>query len=254
MKISNFDAEFDATDVEFTSNKTTFYVDMLFYREHELFHILQRCIDFDYSTDPDDDPEIYYDYLSFDVDAHDLDATGIASALVNFLGKYKLYLHHYEITKNMAYVSYATLEPGEQSFHDISYRPNQMTQEIRLKAYVQLVDNVDYDELLNIKLKEPVEKIDWDTIHRLGYEMRESGTYEFVIFDDETTKRLLEDWTPGVLGRPILRGWGWEIWTIRRCLFEAGDWANPQRRIHPKVFGNKNTPFGVFFHSLMAGD
>ena len=200
MKINYWPLE-DAIDSKSLSYKstgcgTTFHVDIKFRKKDEIYHIAQQYIDLCGGLDEELDREgscyVNYSDVEFSVDAIDLNQKEITDILVSFLAHHKLYLHHFNIRQQGTYVSYATPESDSDKIFDLTYQPAYRSNSIHIDALVQLEDGIDYYDFLGVKLKEPVEKISYEEIEKLGYKFNESGIYGFAILDEKNAEKYLK--------------------------------------------------------------
>lgn len=192
--VNDMRKEFEEQEIRFKHNKTTICVDIKFRKDGEIFHIIKQNIEPTWYEDESGDgkSEVFYDFVSFRVDSSDLTSTEITKLLVNFLGNYKLYLHDYELVKDNVFVSYAPLELEEENFLGLKYCPKYRSRDIYLDAWVQLEDDVDYDKLLNIRIKKSVDEISDAELDRLGYGViPEAGLSDYVILSDDDAMKVL---------------------------------------------------------------
>lgn len=187
MKIRHFDSEFDVSNAEFESSKTTFRVDIRFFKDEKVYHLVERDIW------PDElrpgELQIRYNYVTFEVDSSDLTPTDITRALVDFLGRHKLYLYKYSIAQKGAFVSYASSKPDTEQVVDLKYSPKHQNQYVSLIAGVQLEDGIDYEKLFDIRIKNPINEISFEKLEELGYKIGEAGIQNFAILGDEDAKK-----------------------------------------------------------------
>ena len=187
MKIHHFDKTFDASGAEFETNKTTICVDIEFSKDGEVYHLVEQDI-WPNELKPGE-LQIKYNYVTFEVDSPDLNSTDVTRALVDFLGHHKLYLYRYSIVQEGAFVSYASPESEAEQAADLKYSPKHQNQYLFLKADVQLEDDVDYEKLLDIRMKNPVDEISFEELEELGYKIGEAGIQNFAILGDEDAKK-----------------------------------------------------------------
>ena len=189
MKIQQFHNEFDVINTEFESNETTIYVDIKFSKDKKIYHLVEQDI-WPNELEPGE-LGVRYDYVSFRVDSSNLKPTDITRALITFLGRYKLYLYRYNIISNGAFVSYASPKSEVERFADLKYSPKRQNQVLFLSADVQLEDDVDYEKLLDIRMKNPVDAVSFEELEELGYKIGEAGIQNFAILSDEDVKNRL---------------------------------------------------------------
>lgn len=186
MKIRHFDSEFDVSNAEFESNKTTFRVDIRFFKDEKVYHLVEQDIWPD-ELRPDE-LQIRYNYVTFEVDFSDLTPTDITRALVDFLGRHKLYLYKYSLAQKGAFVSYASPGSDVEQVVDLKYSPKHQNQYVSLIADVQLEDGVDYEKLFDIRIKNPINEISFEELEELGYKIGEAGIQNFAILSDKDAK------------------------------------------------------------------
>ena len=181
-------------DISYKNNKTNFWVDIKFRAEDKTYHIIQQFVDLcDWDRGPDGRTiyHVGYSRVGFDVNAVDLSHKEITNILVNFLAHYKLYLHHFSITKQETYVSYQSPKAESNKDFDLVYMPANRQESIFIDAEVQLEDNTDYYKLLDIKTKEPFESVSSEKLEELGYAFSGYGIHSFIILSDKDAKNYL---------------------------------------------------------------
>jgi len=182
-------------DIEYGGKRTEFCLNIKFQAQDKTYRITQQFIDISDQDEVLNDEEAYpvsYEGVSFSVDAVDLSRVEITNALVNFLAHYKLYLHHFSITKQETRISYASPESESAKIFDLAYQPAYRNDSIFIDVEVQLEDDVDYYELLNIKTKELAKSISGKKLKELGYAINDYGIYNFAIIDEENAKEYLK--------------------------------------------------------------
>ena len=181
-------------NIKYEGNDTIFHIDIMFRTDDKIYHIVQQFIDL-YNWDEELDNKnicsVIYSNVNFCTDAIDLSPKEITDILVSFLAHYKLYLHHYSITKQETFVSYISPKKESNKSFDLMYEPAYRHNSIFIDAEVQLEDGVDYYELLDIKMKKPVDTISGKRLRELGYEFHDYGIYSFAILDDKESKEYL---------------------------------------------------------------
>ena len=178
-------------DINYKGIGTDFYVDIKYQEEDGTYHIAQLSIDLcglDEDLDDRGLNPVNYSEVSFSVDSVDLGYDEITNILVNFLAHYKLYLHHFSISERETYVSYASPETESDKALDLTYEPSYRRDSIFIDAEVQREDGVDYYDLLDIKIKNPIKIISDEELKKLGYEFHEYGIYSFAILSDKDAR------------------------------------------------------------------
>ena len=178
-------------DINYKNVGTEFHVDIKYQEEGGTYHIAQQFIDLCGLDEDLDNRGLYpvnYSGVSFSVDSADLGYDEITNILVNFLAHYKLYLHHFSISERETYVSYASPETESDKAFDLTYEPSYRRDAIFIDAEVQREDGVDYYDLLDIKIKNPIKIISDEELEKLGYKFHEYGIYSFAILSDEDAR------------------------------------------------------------------
>ena len=114
----------------------------------------------------------------------------ITDEIVDFLGFKKLYLKEYSIVDKKTRINYKSLGYESQKFHDLTYRPVACHTFLKIDCLCDLEDGVDYDELLKIKLKKPVNFLTADDMIKLGIDTAEDH-HEYIILSDEDAKKYV---------------------------------------------------------------
>lgn len=178
--------------IVFRENQTALYVDFVFSKGGKKYHLVEREIDL-CATSDDLTPEIfdvYYYSIRLNLNISDPKPTEISKAIVNFLGKHKLYLESYTIKGTECFVSYETPKDAKL-LYELPHNPFRHQQDIKIKASIQLDDKTDYYKLLDIKIKDPIDTITEKEITNLGYRFKEPGITSFAILSDEDYKKLV---------------------------------------------------------------
>lgn len=181
-------------NINYQNNRTNFYLDIKFRKEGKTYHIAQQTIELDgwYESGHKGNNRfpVYYNRVNFEVDSIDLSLKEITDTLVSFLAHYKLYLHHFSITKQESYVSYIRPVAESDKSFGLIYEPTYRQSSIYIDVEAQLEDNVDYYNLLDIKTKEPIESISEKELNELGYKFHDYYIDSFAILDDKYANKI----------------------------------------------------------------
>ena len=186
--LSWYEASTKHIDFKYTCSALS--IDFIFHKDNKRYHLVNREIDlcglYD-ETEPKDFPVGYYP-ICLRLNLAEPKPMEISKAIVNFLGKHKMYLKEYRIINTDTFVAYKTPDKSEKLLYGLPHNPFRHEQLFHIEAIIELDENTDYKKYLGIKIKDPIQTISTKEITELGYPFKESGISGFAILSDEEYK------------------------------------------------------------------
>lgn len=172
--------------------RTILALDICFEKDGEKYRLAESFIHTMFFEDEVDDMnkelEIVYSPVSVVIDGLIESKQKLIEVITNVCASLKLYVHSFGLKDNF-YVAYA--RDDKKYLGNLEYSPVSAENLISATVKVQLEDDVDYEKELDIRIKEPLEKISYKQIKNLGYDFDDYGIESFAILREEDAKRLV---------------------------------------------------------------
>lgn len=173
--------------------RTVLALDICFEKDGEKYRLAESFVHTMFFEDEVDDMnkelEIIYSPVSVVIDGLIESKQKLLEIITNVCASLKLYVHSIGTHDNF-YVAYA--RDDKKYLGNLEYSPVSAENLISATVKVQLEDGVDYEKELDIRIKEPLEKISYKQIKDLGYDFDDFGIESFAILREDDAKRLVK--------------------------------------------------------------
>lgn len=183
------------------AQRTVLDLDICFKKDGEQYRLVESFIHTMYFeeevNDMDKELEVVYSPVSVIIDGIIDSKQKLIEVITNICANLKLYVHSFG-TRDNFYVAYSR---GDGKYlGNLEYSPVSAENFISATVKVQLEDGVDYEKELDIRIKEPLEKISYNQIKEYGYEFDDYGIESFAILREDDAKRLVNHTTTAEMG------------------------------------------------------